>query len=96
MFELRFTEAFQDWYHALRDEFAQARIARRLERMTSGNLGDVKPIGEGVSEARIDYGPGYRLYFVRRGRLVVVLLCGGSKGTQAKDIKTALKLAREL
>lgn len=96
MFELRFTEVFQDWYHALRDEFAQARIARRLERMTSGNLGDVKPIGEGVSEARIDYGPGYRLYFVRRGRLVVVLLCGGSKGTQAKDIKTALKLAREL
>jgi putative addiction module killer protein len=93
--DLRYTERFKDWVNGLRDRQARARILVRLERMAMGNLGDVKPVGEGVSEARITYGPGYRLYFVRRGDTLIVLLCGGDKSSQTTDIMTALKLARE-
>lgn len=74
----------------------RARVQARIERLTAGNPGDVKPVGQGVSELRIDYGPGYRVYFVKRGLTVIVLLAGGDKTTQAMDIKTALRLARNL
>jgi putative addiction module killer protein len=80
----------------LRDRQARARINARIRRLSLGNFGDVKPIGEGVSELRIDFGPGYRVYFVQRGQTLVVLLAGGDKRTQDRDIKKALKLAREL
>jgi len=80
----------------LRDIRARARVQARVERLAAGNAGDVKPVGEGVSELRIDYGPGYRVYFTKRGREVVILLAGGDKGSQAADIRTALRLARNL
>lgn len=96
MLEIRKTEAFARWLDGLRDLRARARIQARIERLASGNPGDVKPIGEGVSELRIDSGPGYRVYFTMRGRAVVILLAGGDKHTQAADIKTALRLARNL
>jgi putative addiction module killer protein len=96
MIEVRQTVEFSAWLHALRDERARARITDRLVRMQAGNFGDVKPAGGGVSELRIDYGPGYRVYFVRRGPVVIVLLCGGDKRTQDKDIKRAKGMAREL
>lgn len=95
MFELRQTAEFASWLKALRDRAAVQRIAVRLSRMQLGNLGDVAPVGEGVSEARIHYGPGYRLYFVRRGEVVIVLLCGGDKSGQARDIERAKTLAKE-
>lgn len=79
----------------LRDREARARITVRIRRLSLGNPGDVKPVGSGVSEMRIDYGPGYRVYFIRRGDTVVVLLCGGDKRTQDRDIARALELARE-
>ncbi len=75
---------------------ARARIQARIERLAAGNAGDVKPVGEGVSELRIDYGPGYRVYFTKRGRKLVILLAGGDKSTQTGDIKTALRLASNL
>ena len=90
------TENFSQWFLGLRDSLAKARIKARLRSVEMGNLGDCKPVGEGVSEMRIHCGPGYRLYFVRRGFEVLILLAGGDKGTQVKDIKTALKLARQL
>ncbi len=96
MIEIRQTEAFATWRRALRDPRAQAAIASRIARAQLGNFGDAKPIGEGVSEMRIHYGPGYRLYYVRRGRELIILLCGGSKGSQAGDTETALKLAKEV
>ena len=96
MVDLRYTERFKNWVNRLGDRQARARILVRLERMAMGNLGDVKPVGEGVSEARITYGPGYRLYFVRRGDTLIVLLCGGDKSSQTTDIKVALNLAREI
>ena len=96
MFELRYTEHFKSWVEALRDRQARARIVVRLERMASGNLGDVKPVGEGVSEARIPHGPGYRLYFVQRGDTLIFVLCGGDKSSQTTDIKAALNLAKEI
>jgi putative addiction module killer protein len=80
----------------LRDRQARARIQVRIDRLSLGNPGDVRPVGEGVSELRIDYGPGYRIYFVQRGIEIVVLLAGGDKRTQARDIRTALDLARSL
>ena len=96
MIEIRKTDIFARWLDTLRDLRARARILVRIERLAGGNPGDVKPVGEGVSELRIDYGPGYRVYFKRRGRELVILLAGGEKGTQGKNIKTALRLAREL
>lgn len=94
--ELRQTPDFTEWFHELRDRVAQVRIAQRLARFERGLLGDVKPVGDGVSEARIAHSPGYRLYFVRRGELVIVLLCGGDKSSQDRDIARAKALARDL
>lgn len=96
MIEIRKTDVFAQWLDHLRDIHARARVQARIERLTAGNTGDVKPVGEGVSELRIDYGPGYRVYFTKRGREIVILLAGGDKSTQASDIKTALRLARKL
>jgi putative addiction module killer protein len=94
--EIRETEIFSSWLAALRDHQARARIAVRIRRLAFGNPGDVKPVGEGVSELRIPFGPGYRVYFVQRGNLLIVLLCGGDKTTQNKDIATAKRLAKEI
>jgi putative addiction module killer protein len=94
--EIRQTEIFSHWFRSLRDRQARARIEARIRRLTLGNTGDVKPVGDGVSELRIDYGPGYRLYFVQRGQAVVILLAGGDKSTQSQDIVTAIGLARDL
>lgn len=96
MIEVRKTEVFANWLDSLRDIRARARILVRIERLAAGNPGDVKPVSEGVSELRIDYGPGYRVYFKQQGRELVILLAGGDKKTQANDIKTALRLARNL
>ena len=96
MIEIRKTEIFAKWLDGLNDIRARARILVRIERLAAGNPGDVKPVGEGVSELRIDYGPGYRVYYKKQGQKVVILLAGGDKNTQAKDIKTALRLARNL
>jgi putative addiction module killer protein len=94
--EVRQTEVFVRWFSGLRDRRARARIQARVDRLEIGNPGDVKPVGEGVSEMRIDYGPGYRVYFVQRGAARVVLLAGGDKNTQDRDIATARELARGL
>jgi putative addiction module killer protein len=94
--EIRQTELFEQWFVSLRDRVARGRIDVRIRRLSLGNFGDVKPVGEGVSEMRIDYGPGYRVYFVQRGQTLIVLLAGGDKRTQDRDIATALELAREL
>jgi putative addiction module killer protein len=96
MIEIRQTEIYFQWFVGLCDQRARALINARIRRLSLGNFGDVKPVGEGVSELRIDYGPGYRVYFIQRGQMLVVLLAGGDKSTQDKDIKKALKLAREL
>ena len=96
MIEIRKTEAFVQWLDGLSDIKARSRVLVRIERLATGNPGDVKPVGEGVSELRIDYGPGYRVYFVKRGQAVIVLLAGGDKSTQAEDIITAIRLARNL
>ena len=96
MVEVRKTDVYVRWLDSLRDERARARVLARVERLLTGNAGDVRPIGEGVSELRIDYGPGYRVYFVRRGRALVILLAGGDKGSQKTDIRRALALARNL
>lgn len=89
------TRQFSQWARGLNDRKAARAVAVRIARVRSGNLGDAKYIGGTVGELRISYGPGYRLYFVKRGAVVLVLLCGGTKGTQAKDIKMAIKLADE-
>ena len=96
MLEVRRTETYARWLDGLRDVRARARVLVRVERLVAGNPGDVRPVGEGVSELRIDYGPGYRVYFKRQGQTVVVLLAGGDKRTQGADIETALRLARNL
>jgi len=96
MIEVRKTDHFVRWLDDLCDLQARARVQARIERLAAGNPGDVEPVGEGVSELRINYGPGYRVYFKKRGRELIILLAGGDKGTQAKDIKTALRLARNL
>jgi putative addiction module killer protein len=90
------TETFARWIDTLRDINARARVQARIERLAMGNPGDVRPVGEGVSELRIDYGPGYRVYYTKRGRTVLILLAGGDKRTQSTDINTALRLARNL
>jgi putative addiction module killer protein len=92
--EIRQTERFARWFERLRDSGARARIQARIRRLSLGNPGDVRPIGEGVSEMRIDHGPGYRVYFIQRGDSLVILLAGGDKRTQQQDIATALRLAR--
>lgn len=96
MIEVRQTTVFTKWLDELRDRNARVRIVARMRRMELGNYGDVKPVGEGVSEMRITYGPGYRLYFVQAGKAVVVLLCGGDKSSQSKDIAQAKQMAKEL
>jgi putative addiction module killer protein len=96
MIEIRKTEVFAKWIDGMRDIRARARVQARIERLASGNPGDVKSIGEGVSEMRIDYGPGYRVYFKKRGSILIILLVGGDKSTQSRDIKTALRLAHGL
>jgi putative addiction module killer protein len=95
MMEFRQTETFRKWRIRLKDQRIRALIASRLDRVAFGNAGDVKPVGLGVSELRIDYGPGYRIYFKKRGNTIIILLCGGDKSTQAKDIQTAKRLAAE-
>jgi len=96
MIEIRQSETFAEWLDGLRDERARAKINVRIRRLSLGNPGDVKPVGEGVGELRIDYGPGYRLYFVQRGARLIVLLCGGDKTTQARDIESAKTMAKTL
>jgi putative addiction module killer protein len=96
MIEIRETEIYSRWFKSLRDRQARARIDIRVRRLSMGNPGDVKPVGKGVSELRIDYGPGYRVYFIQRGETLIILLAGGDKQTQERDIKTALNLAQDL
>lgn len=95
MYTIHETNIFSDWLTALRDARGKAAILRRLVRVQMGNLGDVKPLGDGLFEMRVDSGPGYRVYCVRRGDVLIVLLCGGDKSTQEKDIASARKLAKE-
>ena len=96
MIEVRETNVFSAWLSGLRDRRARARIQSRLDRLAMRNPGDAKPVGNGVSEMRIDYGPGYRVYYLQRGNVLIILLCGGDKSTQDKDIKRALQLATEV
>lgn len=95
MIEIKQTETFRKWRLQLKDDRARGLIASRLDRLSFGHTGDVEPVGQGVSEIRIHYGPGYRIYFHKRGNTIIVLLCGGDKSTQTKDIKTAKRLANE-
>lgn len=95
-FQLAETDAFHRWLGSLADRRAKARIVDRLKRASNGNFGDVKPAGSGVSEMRIDYGPGYRVYFFRRGKELVILLCGGDKKTQKADIAQAVRMKGEI
>ena len=95
MIELKQTEPFRKWRLGLRDIRASAAIASRLDRLAFGHAGDVEPVGEGISELRIHYGPGYRVYFQRRGNTIIVLLCGGDKSTQVRDIRNAKRLLDE-
>ena len=94
MFEIVQTDRFAAWLSSLRDGKARAHIEARIDRLSLGNPGDVKPVGSGVSEMRVDYGPGYRVYFFRRDKMVIVLLAGGDKSTQKKDVAMAIQLAR--
>lgn len=96
MLEVRKTDVFEDWLLGLKDQRGKAKIVARIDRLALGNLGDVAPVGEGVSELRIHFGPGYRVYFMRRKKTVVFLLCGGHKGSQERDIAQAKLLAAEV
>jgi putative addiction module killer protein len=96
MIEIRQTETDSQWFSNVRDRQARVRINIRVRRLSMGNPGDVKPVGKGVSELRIEYGPGYRVYFIQRGKSLIILLAGGDKQTQERDIKTALNLAQDL
>jgi putative addiction module killer protein len=96
MIEVRRTAAFDDWFVRLRDGSAKAKIVSRIRRLGEGNPGDVKSVGQGISEMRINQGPGYRIYFVQRGAVLVILLCGGDTSTQDKDIRKAQELADNL
>jgi putative addiction module killer protein len=95
MFEILQTETFQRWRIRLKDERTRALLAARLARLSLGQMGDIKSVGDGIGELRIHHGPGYRIYFQRRGKMIVVLLCGGDKSTQRKDIAMAKQLAQE-
>lgn len=90
------TEVFDTWFANLKDKHASRRIQVRIDRAEDGNFGDCRPVGEGVSEMRIHHGPGYRVYFMQRGMEIIILLAGGDKSTQTKDIKTALEIARQI
>lgn len=94
--EIRQTSVFEDWLTGLKDAVSRAIIIRRIEPVAAGNLGDVRPVGDGVSELRVDYGPGFRVYFVRRGETLIVLLCGGDKASQPRDIARARAMAQEV
>lgn len=96
MFDIRRTDTFLEWFNALRDDRAFAKIAVRLKRLEEGNKGDVASVGEGVSELRIQIGPGYRVYFTQRGKTIIILLCGGDKSTQFTDTAKAKKLAKDV
>lgn len=96
MIEVRQTDKFSNWLVKLRDLRARARIQARIDRLELGNAGDVKPVGEGVSDMRIDYGPGYRVYFIQKGSELIILLAGGDKRSQSRDINDAIEIAREL
>ena len=96
MIEIRKTDVFAQWLDSLTDLQARTRILVRIERLAMGNPGDVKPVGSGVSELKISYGPGYRVYFKKTGKAVIILLAGGNKSTQSKDIKKAIRLAENL
>jgi putative addiction module killer protein len=96
MIEVRQTVAYAEWYSGLRDRQAKARIDIRIRRLSLGNPGDVKPVGDGISELRIDHGPGYRVYFVRQDTVLIILLAGGEKSSQDKDIRLAKALAKQL
>lgn len=96
MVEIRKTEIFTKWFDGLKDRRAKARIQARIDRVEMGNFGDVAPVGEGISELRIFYGPGYRVYFIQRGPVVVILLSGGDKSTQVSDIARAKEIAKQI
>jgi putative addiction module killer protein len=96
MIEIQRTEIFRDWLKDLRDGVAQARISKQIDRLALGNPGQSRSVGEGIVELKIDYGPGYRAYYVTRGTVLIVLLCGGDKSSQDKDIRRAKKIASEL
>lgn len=96
MIEVRQTKVYSQWFNGLRDRQAKARINVRIRRLSMGNPGDVKPVRRGVSELRIDYGSGYRVYFIQKGDTLIILLAGGDKSTQDQDIKLALDLAKDL
>ena len=96
MLEVRQTSVYSEWFADLRHRTAKTRIDIRIRRLSLGNAGDVKPVGEGISELRVDHGPGYRVYFVQKADVYIVLLAGGDKSTQEKDIRKAKALAREL
>jgi putative addiction module killer protein len=96
MVEVRQTQEFSTWLHRLRDANAVARIVARIRRLEKGNPGDTSSVGKGILEMRIDYGPGYRIYYLHRGAQIVILLCGGDKRTQQQDIKRAQTLAETL
>ncbi|ECT8547616.1 type II toxin-antitoxin system RelE/ParE family toxin [Salmonella enterica] len=94
MKEIIRSETFSDWLSSLKDSRARSRVLARIDRMREDNFGDAEPIGDGLSEARIHYGPGYRVYFMQQGDVIVVLLCGGDKSSQTKDIKQARRIAK--
>jgi putative addiction module killer protein len=96
MIQIQQTETYAKWFAGVRDRVTRARIDIRIRRLSLGNAGDTKPVGEGVSELRVDHGPGYRVYFIQRGEVVIVLLAGGDKSTQDKDIRNAKALANDL
>jgi putative addiction module killer protein len=95
MMRVEVTDEFDSWLKGLRDLEAKSRIFERIRRLRDGNPGDVKPVGKGVSEMRISHGPGYRLYFAQRGRALVILLCGGDKSTQKRDIARAMRMVKQ-
>ena len=96
MIQIQQTETYAKWFAGLRDRVARARIDIRIRRLSLGTAGDTKPVGEGISEMRVDYGPGYRVYFIQRGEVLIVLLAGGDKSTQDKDIRNAKAMAKDL